>query len=107
MKDITNLFTNKDILFSKLEEVAPKELKSRKNMQVFDGEGIDNNYYAIFVYKSKARFVQKSVNEFEELFLRLVSLKGHNYKYKYIIISEAGLCSKAKGLLKTLGWSII
>lgn len=107
MKEITELFTNKDIIFSSCNEIKPKEINSKKNIQIYECISVDNNYYAIFVNPSKSRFVQKSVNEYEDLYNTLTSYVGHNFKYKYIILPNAPLCSKAKKLLETLHWSEI
>ncbi len=105
MKEFTNYFTNKNILFKELNEVQPKELKSRKKIRIFDGVGIDKNYYAIFIIDAKSRFLRKNANDLMQLLALLIDYKEHNYKKKILLISSP-LCSHAKVLLKENGWSV-
>lgn len=105
MKEFTNYFTNKNILFKELNEVQPKELKSRKKIRIFDGVGIDKNYYAIFIIDGKSRFLRKNANDLIGLLGLLIDHKDHNYKKKILLISSP-LCSHAKALLKENGWSV-
>ena len=105
MKELTSYYLNKDVLFKELNEVAVKELKSRKKIKIYDGLSVDKYYYALFIFNSKSRFVRKSAFELMELLSKLISLKEHNYKKKELLISSA-LCSKAKQLLKENGWSV-
>jgi len=105
LKELTNYYLNKDILFKELNEVGVKELKSRKKIKIYDGLGVDKYYYALFIIDSKSRFVRKSAFELMEILNKLVNLKEHNYKKKELLISSP-LCSKAKQLLKENGWSV-
>lgn len=105
MKDVTAYFVNKNIIFKELNTVEPKELSSRKKIEIYDGIGIDKNYYAIFVLNAKSRFLRKNANDLIQLLNRLIDLKEHNYKKKILLISSP-LCSHAKQLLKDNGWSV-
>ncbi len=105
MKDLTNYFTNKNIIFKEINEVLPKELNSRKKIQIYTATGIDKNYYAIFILSSKSRFIRKNAEELLELFAKLVDFKGHNFKKKELLISSP-LCSKAKTFLKENNWKV-
>lgn len=105
MKELTNYFVNKNILFREIEEIQPKELNSRKKIRIFDAIGIDKNYYAIFILNSKSRFLRKNAEDLMFMLNQLIDKKEHNYKKKILLISSP-LCSKAKLLLKENGWSV-
>lgn len=105
MKNLTAYFVNKDIIFKQLNEIQPKELKSRKKVKIYDGIGIDKKYYAIFVLDAKSRFLRKNANELMDMCNKLIDLQKHNYKKKMLLISSP-LCSHAKVLLKDNGWII-
>ena len=105
MKDVTSYFVNKNIIFKELNVIEPKELGSRKKIQIYDGIGIDKNYYALFVLNAKSRFLRKNANELIQLLNQLIDLKKHNYKKKILLISSP-LCSHAKKLLVENGWSV-
>lgn len=105
MKELTNYFVNKNILFKQIEEIQPKELNSRKKIRIFDAIGIDKNYYAIFTIDAKSRFLRKNAEDLMFMLNVLMDKKGHNYKKKILLISSP-LCSKAKLLLKENGWSV-
>ncbi len=96
---------NNNLLFKAINEIEPKELKSRKKIRIFDAIGIDKNYYAIFCIDSKSRFLRKSAEELMHLLNILIDVKKHNYKKKILLISSP-LCSKAKILLQENGWSV-
>jgi len=105
LKDLTKYFVNKNIIFKELNEVFPKDLKSRKKIKIYDGIGIDKNYYAIFILDAKSRFLRKNANDLMDLCNKLIDLKKHNYKKKELLISSP-LCSHAKKLLKDNGWGV-
>ncbi len=105
MKDLTGYFSSKNIIFEKINEILPKELNSRKKIQIFTATRIDKSYYAIFIISSKSRFLRKNAQELLELFDKLVDFKGHNFKKKELLISSA-ICSKAKEFLKDNNWKV-
>jgi len=105
LKDLTNYFVNKNIIFKELNEVSVKDLKSRKKIKIYDGIAIDKNYYAIFLLDAKSRFLRKNAYDLMELCNKLIDLKKHNYKKKELLISSP-LCSHAKQLLKDNGWGV-
>jgi hypothetical protein len=105
MKDITNFFTKKQIIFSSFESILPKELKSRKKIEIYNALSIKNKYYAIFKVDLKSRFLMKNAKELQELLDKLILYKDHNFKYKILIISS-DVCSESKDFLKKLGWTI-
>ncbi len=105
MKELTTYYVNKNVIFKELNEVAVKDLKSRKKIKIYDGIGIDKSYYAIFIIDAKSRFLRKNATELMHLCNMLIDLKEHNYKRKELLITSP-LCSHAKKLLKENGWSI-
>jgi len=105
MKEITQYFAKRNILFKDFKEVLAKELNSRKNIQIFVGSSIDLKFYAIFVINTKSRFLQKNAEDLIALLNTLAIYVGHNFKKKELFISSP-LCSKAKKYLEELGWKI-
>lgn len=105
MKELTNYFNNKNILFKEIEAIEPKSLGSRKKIEIYSTTCIDKNYYAIFILNAKSRFLRKNAEEMLVLLNRLIELKEHNFKKKILLISSP-LCSKAKAYLKENGWSV-
>lgn len=105
MREVTEFFTKKNILFKDFKEILPKELNSRKKIKIFVGTTTDLKYYAIFVIDSKSRFIKKSAEELIEFSNILSSFVGHNFKVKELLI-KSPICSKAKEYLKDLKWSV-
>ena len=106
MKEVVQVLLSKKTILKTLNQVDLALLKTRKKIGVFTGVDKSSNYIAIFSVTKKSRFLQKDVQDFEELFLRLVELNSHNFKKK-ILILNAQLCSKAKLLLKEYKWRLI
>ena len=52
MKEITEYFSKKNILFKDFKEILPKDISSRKKIEIFIGTTIDLKYYAIFIFDS-------------------------------------------------------
>ncbi|RXK04192.1 hypothetical protein [Halarcobacter bivalviorum] len=105
MKDITRYYLDKEILFKEIEEISPKELKSRKKIKIFVSTSVKKEYYAIFIVDSKSRFIRKNAEDLMQLEFELAQYKEHNFKKKELLISSA-LCSKAKKLLEDNKWSV-
>lgn len=105
MKKLTTYFTNKNILFKDIKQISPKELGSRRKIDIYCATSVDSNYYAIFIIDGKSRFIRKNANDLIELCGTLSSYLGHNFKKKELLISSP-LCSKAKEFLKQNDWSV-
>ncbi len=105
LKNLIHYLNEKDLHFKTLEKVEPKELGSRKKIDIYHGVHVDNSYYAIFILEAKSRFLKKNAQELMQMLETLKSLKGHNYKYQMLIISSP-LCSKAKALLEENSWQV-
>ncbi len=105
MKELTHYFNEKNILFKDIEAIEPKILESRKKIKIFCATGIDKNYYAIFIFNAKSRFLKKNAEELILLCGKLADYKGHNFKKKILLIGSP-LCSKAKEFLKQNEWKV-
>lgn len=105
MKELTTYYTNKNIIFKEIKKILPKELNSRKKIEIYSATTLDGNYYSIFVISSKSRFIRKNAIDLIELNEKLSSYVEHNFKKKELLICSP-LCSKAKDFLKTNGWSV-
>ncbi len=105
MKKLTTYYTNKNILFRDVKQITPKEIGSRKKIDIYAATSVDSNFYAIFIVDSKSRFIRKSANDLMELCEKLSIHLDHNFKKKELLISSP-LCSKAKEYLKQNDWSI-
>jgi len=80
-------------------------LKSRKKIDIYNALDIKKKYYAIFKLDTKNKFIMKNADELQILLNSLISLKEHNFKYKFLFITSE-ICSKSKEYLTTLGWKI-
>ena len=105
MKKLTTYYTNKNILFKEIKQITPKELDSRKKIDIYAGTTVDSKFYAIFILDSKSRFIRKNANDLMELCEKLAVYLDHNFKKKELLISSP-LCSKAKEYLKQNDWSV-
>ena len=105
MKDLTKYYLDKDILFKDIKEITPKEIGSRKKIEIFVATSIYKEFYAIFIVDAKSRFIRKNANDLIELCEKLAQFEEHNFKKKELIISSP-LCSKAKKFLQENKWSV-
>ena len=105
MKKLTTYYTNKNILFKDIKQITPKEIGSRKKIDIYAATSVDSNFYAIFIVDSKSRFIRKNANDLMELCEKLSIHLDHNFKKKELLVSSP-LCSKAKEYLKQNDWSI-
>ncbi len=105
MKELTNYFLKKDILFKEIKEVSPKDLGSRKKINIFIATSIKREFYAIFIVDAKSRFIRKNAEDLLMLYEKLIEHVEHNFKKKELLISSP-LCSKAKKFLEDNKWSV-
>lgn len=106
MKALIDQLQAKGKLYKQLVEVQPKELGIRNKIRIFSATDTNSYFSAIFMVSQKSRLLMKDVAKFEEIYQKLVSHSGHNYKYKLLII-DAPLCSKAKQGFKEAKWKIL
>jgi len=105
MKDTVDFLSKKGYIFKKLDKIDNKTLGTKKRIEIYKGVDTNSYYSAIFVSKSKSRFIMKSANDIDELFEKLKQISGHNYKKKILLISSP-ICSKSQKFLKENGWKI-
>jgi hypothetical protein len=105
LKELTNYFLKKDILFKEIKEVSQKDLGSRKKINIFIATSIKKEFYAIFIVDAKSRFIRKNAEDLLMLYEKLIEHVEHNFKKKELLISSP-LCSKAKKFLEDNKWSV-
>ncbi|MCP4970968.1 MAG: hypothetical protein GY932_10280 [Arcobacter sp.] len=105
MKDLTKYYLDNDILFKQIKEVSPKELGSRKKIDIFVATSVKKEFYAIFIINSKSRFIRKNAIDLLELYSKLIDFQDHNFKRIELLISSP-LCSKAKKFLEENKWRV-
>lgn len=105
MKDLITYYSKKGQIFTKINEILPKELNSRKKIKIYDATTLDMKFYAIFVIDSKSRFIKKNADDLMNLEEQLAKYLGHNFKIKELLI-KSEICSKAKAYLKENSWSV-
>ena len=106
MRALIDQLQAKGKIYKKLVEVQPKELKVRNKIRIFSATDVNGYFTTIFMVSQKSRLLMKDVAKFEEIYQKLVTYSGHNYKYKILII-DAPLCSKAKKAYGQAKWKII
>lgn len=105
MRELTEYFNKKDILFKEITQIEPKQIASRKKIKIYVATSIKNEYYSIFIVDSKSRFIRKNANDLIDLNNKLIAFQEHNFKVKELLISSP-LCSKAKKFLEDEKWSV-
>ncbi len=105
MKALTKYYLDKDILFKEIEKVLPKDIGSRKKIDIFVATSVLKEYYSIFIIDSKSRFIKKNAQDLIELNKKLAEYKGHNFKRKELLIFSP-FCSKAKRFLEENSWRV-
>lgn len=105
MKEIVDYLQKKHIIFKSLKEVKPKELGSRKKVELFVGVDLKKYYALVMRVKKKSRILRKEVMEFMALHELLEKYIDSKIKKKYIFI-DAPLCSHAKTMLEDNGWKV-
>ena len=105
MKKTVEFLTQKNLIFKSFKEVLPKELGSRKKVQLFIGVNLESYYIFVMKVEKKSRVLSKEIEEFFALHEKLEKHIDSKIKKKYIII-ESPLCSKAKKLLEEHQWRV-
>ncbi|WP_457606865.1 hypothetical protein [Nitratifractor sp.] len=105
MKELVEFLRTKGIVCKSLEQVEPRELGSRKRVEIYRGVRMDDYYCMILVLKKKSRVLRKEAEELFELHTRLSERIGATIRYRYLLL-DAPICSKAAALLEERGWRI-
>ncbi len=105
MKNIIDYLRQKNIIFKSLKEVTPKELGSRKKIELYLGVDLKGYYALVMKIEKKSRILRKEAGELMTLHEKLEKYVDTKITKKYIII-KAPLCSKAKKMLEENRWKI-
>jgi hypothetical protein len=105
MKEIVELLADRGILCRRLERVEPRELGSRKRVEIYEGTATDDYFCMVMVLRKKSRVLQKEARELLDLHRKLEEKKEARIKRRYLLI-DAPLCSRAATLLEEAGWKI-
>ena len=105
MKTIVEYLQRKDIIFKSLREITPKDLGSRKKLQLYVGVNLKGYYALVISIEKKSRVLRKEVEEFLTLHQKAESFIDSKITKKYILI-KAPLCSHAKKMLEENGWRV-
>ena len=105
MKKIVEYLHSKKLIFKSLKEITPKELGSRKKIELYLGVDLKEYYTLVMCVEKKSRILRKEANELMLLHEKMEKYIDSKITKKYIII-KAPLCSKAKALLEEQGWKV-
>ena len=105
LKEIVDYLHDKNILFKSLKPLSPKELGSRKKIELYLGVDLKGFYAVVMVVEKKSRVLRKEAGELMLLHEKLESYIDSSVKKKYMVI-KAPLCSKAKAMLEENGWKV-
>ena len=103
MKEIVEYLKDKNIIFKSLKEVSPKELGSRKKIQLYVGVNLKGYYCSAMMIEKKSRVLRKEAAELMALHEKLEAYQDTKILTRYIRI-KAPLCSHAKAMLEENGW---
>ncbi len=105
MKEIVEHLQHKNIIFKSLKEIMPKELGSRKKIELYLGIDLKGYYALVMNVEKKSRVLRKEAGELMVLHEKLEKYIDSKITKKYIII-KAPLCSHAKTMLEECGWKV-
>ena len=105
MKQIVEYLQKKNIIFKSLKEVTPKELGSRKKIELYLGIDLKGYYALVMNVEKKSRVLRKEAGELMLLHEKLEKYIDSKVTKKYILI-KAPLCSHAKAMLEEHGWKV-
>jgi hypothetical protein len=105
MKQLTEFLASEGFIFQEFKKVEPKEIGSRKKIEIYNTIDTNGHYIAIFVVNQKSRFLIKNAKEIEVLRDKLIEVKEHNFK-KNIFIIKSPVCSKAINYFKENDWIV-
>ena len=105
MKTIVDYLQKKNLMFTSLKEVSPKEIGSRKKIGIYLGIDMKEYYALVMSIEKKSRILRKEATELMLLHEKVEAYIDSKITKKYMII-KAPLCSKAKALLEENGWKV-
>jgi len=105
MKEIVEYLQKKNLIFKSLKEISPKEIGSRKKIELYLGVNLKGYYALVMSVEKKSRVLRKEAGELMLLHEKLEKYIDSKIMKKYMLI-KAPLCSKAKALLEENGWKV-
>ena len=105
MKEIVEYLKDKHVICKSLKQVMPKELGSRKKIQLYIGVNIKGYYCSLMMLEKKSRVLRKEAAELIALHEKLEVYQDTKIVVRYIRI-KAPLCSHAKAMLEESGWKV-
>ena len=105
MKELVEYFKKKGLIFRELKALDPGRLGIKKRWKIYEGVDTKNRYVLIVEIERKSRFLRKDAQSLLEVQELLEKSLGHGFKKRYLLL-KAPLCSKAKELLQSAGWSV-
>ena len=105
LKDIVEFLSKKKMFFKSMSHITPKELGSRKKIEIYLAVDLEDYYTLIISISKKSRFIRKDAVDILDIHNRVERLKDIVIKKKIILI-DAHLCGKAKELLTDEGWRV-
>ena len=105
MKKIVEYLQEKHLIFKSLKSITPKELGSRKKIELYLGVDLKEYYTVVMVVEKRSRVLRKEAEELMLLHEKLEKYIDSTIKKKYMIV-KAPLCSKAKAMLEEHGWKV-
>jgi len=105
MKEIVEYLQKKNMIFKSLKEISPKELGSRKKIELYLGVDLKGYYTLVMRVEKKSRVLRKEAGELMLLHEKLEKYIDSKIMKKYMII-KAPLCSHAKAMLEENRWKI-
>ncbi len=105
LKDIVEFLSKKGVIFKSMTQISPKELDSRKKIDLFLAVDMQDYYTLIVSISKKSRFIRKDAEDIITLHRKVESLKDLIIKKKIVLI-DAPLCSKAGKMMRVEGWEI-
>ena len=106
MKDIVEYMSLNEVIFKKLKEIKPKDIGSRKKIQIYLGVNLKGYYCLIITISKKSRILCKEIIEIINLHKKMEKYNDSKINIKYIII-QAPLSNSAKNMLKENEWKIL
>ena len=105
MREVVETLAKRGIVCRRLDRVEPRELGSRKRVEIYTGVGTDAYYCLVIAIRKKSRILGKEAEELMTLHRRFEEKLGAVVKRRYLLF-DAPLCSQAKSLLERKGWKI-
>ena len=85
-KSVVDFLSDKSIIFKSIRVIEPKELGSRKRVDIYLAVDMRDYYNLIISISKRSRFIQKDVKDLIELHKRVEEFKDSKIKKKLLLI---------------------